>query len=182
VVQEVLTGEGRSYLKIQEDQYNFWVSVPQLEVEPGQLVLLGKGPLKYAVPGAGRIFDALTVIEEVAVVELSVAEKASRLPVVEGGMDIATLYTRRKELQGQEVKLRGRVVKMSRNIEGTNWYHLQDGSQSKGGENDLTFTSDQLLEVGMVVVIQGALTLDKDLGFGYFYSAILEKPVVTVER
>ncbi len=181
-VVEVLSGEGRSYLRVAEGQYSFWASVPELEVEPGDYVLLGKGPLRYAETGAGRLFDALTLIESVAVVDQAVAYAAAKLPKVEGGLDIAELYGARTTLGGKTVKLRGRIVKASKNIEGTNWYHLRDGSSGPGdGENDLTFTQDADYNVGDVVVVEGPLTLDKDLGFGYFYAAILEKPTVVVE-
>lgn len=181
-VQEALHGEGRTYLRVVEGQYNFWASVPETKVDVGQFVLLGKGPLKYAEPGAGRLFDALTVIEDVAVVDAAVAYAAARLPVAEGGRDIAAVYRDRTALGGQPVKVRGRIVKAAKNIEGTNWYHLRDGSAGPGaGEDDLTFTSKADYSVGEVVVVDGPLTLDKDLGFGYFYSAILENPTVTQE-
>lgn len=181
-VEEVVTGEGRSYLRVIEGQYDFWASVPELAVKPGDFVLLGKGPLKYAERGGGRLFDALTVIEQVAVVDEAVALAAAKLPIVEGGLDIAGVYAQRTALAGKTVKLRGRVVKASKNIEGTNWYHLRDGSSGPGeGEDDLTFTSDADYSVGQVLVIDGPLTIDKDLGFGYFYAAILENPTVVVE-
>jgi hypothetical protein len=181
-VEEVLHGEGRAYLRVVEGQYTFWASVPETTVDVGEFVLLGKGPLRYAEPGAGRLFDALTVIEQVAVVDAAVAYAAARLPVAEGGRDIAAIYRDRTSLAGQRVRVRGRVVKASKNIEGTNWYHLRDGSAGPGaGEDDLTFTSKGDHAVGDVVVIEGPLTLDKDLGFGYFYAAILENPTVTEE-
>ena len=182
LVTEVLAADGRSYLNIQEGQYQFWVSVPMTEVSTGQYVLLGKGPLKYAERGAGRLFDALTVIEEVAVVDAVVAQAAARLPVVAGGLDIAGIYGQRTALSTKSVKVRGRVVKVAKNIEGTNWYHIQDGSSGPGkNENDLTFTSDGDYAVGQTVILEGPLTIDKDLGFGYFYAALLEKPAVMVE-
>ena len=181
-VEEVLHGEGRAYLRVVEGQYTFWASVPETKVDVGEFVLLGKGPLRYAEAGAGRLFDALTVIEQVAVVDAAVAYAAARLPVAEGGRDIAAIYRDRTSLAGQSVRVRGRVVKASKNIEGTNWYHLRDGSAGPAaGEDDLTFTSKGDRAVGDVVVIEGPLTLDKDLGFGYFYAAILENPTVTEE-
>jgi len=179
-VTESLHGEGRAYLHIDEGQYDFWASVPDLAVATGDHVLLGRGPLRYGVTGAGRVFDALTEIEAVAIVDAEVALRAAKLPRVEGGTDIAGVYADRTA--GRAVRLRGRIVKASLQIEGTNWYHLRDGSRGPGeGEDDLTFTAHETYAVGDVVVIEGPLTTDKDLGFGYFYKAILDDPQVVVE-
>lgn len=179
-VEEVVHGEGRSYLRIVEGPYRFWVSVPELDVAPGRYVLLGTGPLTYATRGGGRVFDALTVIEEVAVVDEAVARIAARLPTPEGGVDIAGVYADRAE--GRPIRLRGRVVEASFDVEATNWYHLRDGTQGSGeGAGDLTFTSPDRLDVGDVVVVEGPLTVDLDLGFGYFYPAILLNPKVVLE-
>ena len=52
-VEQVLHGEGRAYLGVVEGQYTFWASIPETQVEVGQFVLLGKGPLRYAVRGGG---------------------------------------------------------------------------------------------------------------------------------
>lgn len=184
VVQEVLRGEGRSYLRIQEGPYEFWVSVPEIEVKAGDYVLLGKGPLQngYKSEATGKVFDELTMIEQVAVVDQATASAAVRLVPPEGGIDIGTLYTRRAELAGQPVKVRGRVVKVSKNVFDTNWYHLQDGTKGPGeGEHDLTVTSTVEADVGAVLVASGPLTIDLDLGFGYFYAAILKDATVVVE-
>lgn len=183
-VAEVLEGDGRSYLRVVEAQYNFWVSVPELGVDVGDYVLLGKGPLVYGQRSAetGRLFDSLTVIEAAAVVSPDVALAAAKLPVAAGGVDIAGVYTRRLELKGQALTVRGRVVKASYNRVNTNWYHLRDGSRGPGdGEDDLTITSDQKIDVGAVIVATGPLTTDKDLGFGYTYAALIEGATIEVE-
>jgi hypothetical protein len=179
-VEQVLRGEGRAYLHVVEGQYTFWASIPDTSIEPGQFVLLGKGPMRYAVRGGGRLFDALTLIEAAAVVDEATANAAARLPRVDGGVDIAGVYADRRA--GRVVRLRGRIVKASKNIEETNWYHVQDGSRGPGdGEDDLTFTAHDDYAVGDTVVLDGPLTIDKDLGFGYFYAAILEDPKVVRE-
>lgn len=183
-VTEVLRGEGRAYLNIEEGPYKFWVSIPDTQVKVGDFLLLGKGPLveNQKSAAAGRSFPELTIIEKVAVVDEATAQAAIRLPVPEGGVDIAGLYTRRKELAGQEVKVRGRVVRVSRNVFETNWVHLQDGTRGAGeGEHDLTVTTTADIPVGAVVVASGPLTIDLDMGFGYFYSAILKEAKVEIE-
>ncbi len=93
----------------------------------------------------------------------------------EGSLPIEQVFAERAELAGREILVTGRLVKTSMGIFGTNWYHLQDGTGSEEAEtHDLTVTSDVEVKVGDVVTFRGPLTIDKDLGFGYFYPAIIE--------
>ncbi len=93
-----------------------------------------------------------------------------------GGHTVAEIFAQKDALSGQNVKLRGRVVKFTANIMGTNWVHIQDGT-----EGDLTVTTDAVVATGDLVVVEGALTLNKDFGAGYKYDAIIEKATVTKE-
>ncbi len=183
-VDEVLHGEGRAYLRISEGQYSFWASVPDLAVAEGDLVLLGKGPLVYGMRSAeaNRLFDSITVIDAAIVVDEATANAAIKLAPAEGGLDIASLYAQRTSLSGKDITVRGRVIKASHNIQGTNWYHLADGTRGPGEDEDnLTISSATTLEVGDVVVASGPLGVDRDLGFGYFYAALMEGATVVVE-
>ncbi len=54
-----------------------------------------------------------------------------------------------------------------------NWAHIQDGS-SYGKHFDLTVTTQDIIPVGDVVIFEGTLVLNKDLGSGYFYEFLLE--------
>lgn len=91
----------------------------------------------------------------------------------EGGYTVAEIYAQKAELADQPVTIRGRVVKFTPNIMGTNWVHLQDGT---GDEQtcDLTVTTDARPETGDLVTVSGDLTVDKDFGAGYFYAVIIE--------
>lgn len=99
----------------------------------------------------------------------------------EGGWTIGEVYDEGRELAGQQVSIRGRVVKFTSGVMGTNWLHLQDGTQGKDGENDLVITTDDPAAVGNVVLIHGQLNADRDFGHGYVYKLIVEGADVTVE-
>ena len=75
----------------------------------------------------------------------------------------------------------GKVVKVTRGVMGKNWIHLQDGSAGGGGENDLVVTTDAVLEVGNTVLVHGAVSVDRDLGFGYRYEVMVENAECTPE-
>jgi hypothetical protein len=108
------------------------------------------------------------------------AVEAGSIPVAEGGVTIEGLFAKKAELVGQEVTVRGKVVKATAGVMGTNWYHLQDGTGA-AGSNDLTVTSDATAKVGDVVVIAGTVATDKDFGMGYKYDVIVEKATLTAE-
>jgi len=98
----------------------------------------------------------------------------------DGGYTIAEIYGQADDLKAKEVTVRGRIVKFSPNIMGTNWMHIQDGS---GGDDtsDLTVTTDSHGKVGDVVLVKGPLSVDKDFGAGYRYQVIIEGASVTKE-
>ena len=93
-----------------------------------------------------------------------------------GGYTVEEILTRSSALSGQQVKVRGRVVKFTAGIMGTNWMHIQDGTPG-----DLTVTTDTLVAKGDVVMVEGILSVNKDFGAGYLYPAIIEKATVTRE-
>lgn len=97
-----------------------------------------------------------------------------------GGYTVEEIYTKAAELSGKEVTIRARVVKFSRNIMGTNWIHIQDGS-GDDATSDLTITTDDTAEIGDLVMIKGPLSVDKDFGAGYKYHVIIEGASVTKE-
>jgi len=96
------------------------------------------------------------------------------------GHDIAGIYAAGAGLGGKTVKVRGRVVKFTPNIMGTNWIHIQDGT-GEGPTADLTVTSSGSVNVDDVVVVEGVLAVNKDFGAGYRYSAIIENAKITKE-
>ncbi len=109
-------------------------------------------------------------------VDLANVQKAA------GGLTISEIYAGKTDLSGKAVTLRGKVVKFSPQIMGTNWIHLQDGSGDQAaGTHDLTVTSSVQVSVGDTIVASGVLTLDKDFGYGYKYDLIMENADVTVE-
>jgi hypothetical protein len=99
---------------------------------------------------------------------------------VEGGQTVADLFNKRDELVGKEVSFRGKVVKFSRGIMGSNWAHVRDGT-GEAGTNDITVTTQDNADVGDTVVVSGIVEKDIDIGSGYFFSVILQNAKITKE-
>lgn len=96
----------------------------------------------------------------------------------ENSYTVAELFAKAKELDGETVRLRARIVKINPRIMGTNWIHLQDGTgDPMQNSHDLVATSEVVPQVDQVVVVEGKMTANKDFGFGYKYDALLEEAV-----
>ncbi len=91
-----------------------------------------------------------------------------------GGISIADLYNKKASFSGKTIKVKGKVTKFSPEIMGKNWIHIQDGTESDG-KYDLTITTDVTVKVGDVVAFEGVISLNKDLGYNYFYEVIMEE-------
>ncbi|MBU0682070.1 MAG: DNA-binding protein [Proteobacteria bacterium] len=98
----------------------------------------------------------------------------------ETGRTVEQVFAEADKLNGQKVKVRGKVVKVSPGIMGVNWLHLQDGSGNPmKNSHDLVVTTDELAEVDSVVVVEGTVASKKDFGMGYYYDALVEKAVIS---
>jgi hypothetical protein len=105
----------------------------------------------------------------------------SGIAKADGGQTIAELFAEKERLAGQQVVVRGKIVKTNANIMGKNWLHVRDGSGAEGA-NDLTVTTASTVpNVGDTVVVTGPLLLNKDFGMGYQYDVLIEDATVTVE-
>ena len=100
----------------------------------------------------------------------------------DGGKTVAEVFAEKDQLAGQQVVLRGKVVKSNPGIMGKNWLHVRDGSGAEG-TNDLTVTTAGAAPaVGDLVLVKGPVSLNRDLGMGYVYDVIVEDAEVTVEE
>ena len=112
--------------------------------------------------------------------------KTSAAPVkgsiarAKGGHTLEELFDKREKLGGKKVVIRGKLVKASGKIMGKRWFHLQDGTGSKG-VLDLVLTSDNDADAGDIVLVTGVLGLGKDFGQGYKYDVIIEDAKIKVE-
>jgi len=199
VVMDAVTGGGYTYMNIEENGEKFWIAAPETSVSKGSEVsfseqiwmpnftskalrrtfdkILFVSGVDDGLAGAQAPAGAVEPAEPEADEELSdedLSDDEAEPAPVDGIYTIEQLYYRADELKGQIIKVRGKVVKVSENIMGRTWVHIQDGSGTKG-KNNLVFRSvNDTAKVGETVVAEGRLDTDKDFGFGYYYSVIVE--------
>ena len=98
----------------------------------------------------------------------------------ENARSVGEIFAQAAELDTQKVAIKGQVVKISRNIMGKNWLHIQDGTgDPMSNTHDLVVTTSGEAEKGAIVVIEGVVAANKDFGSGYRYDVIVEEAVVT---
>ena len=193
---ETMNAAGYTYVLLNTDSGKIWAAATETSVKVGQRVSVPTGELMtdFSSKSLNRTFDKIYFVS--GIYPEGALEKAadqghgkagsSRTVVTdahvegvakaEGGYTVEEILTRSSELNGQKVKVRGRVVKFTAGIMGTNWMHIQDGTPG-----DLTITTDTLVVKGDLVMVEGILSENKDFGAGYVYPAIIEKAMVTKE-
>lgn len=94
----------------------------------------------------------------------------------ENAYTVGELYSKRLALKDSTVRIQGEVVKVTPNIMGKNWIHLQDGSGDPiKNTHDLVITSSDLPAIGSVVAYEGKVTVDRDFGYSYQYDLLVEE-------
>jgi hypothetical protein len=190
-----------TYVQVDLGGEKIWAAAPQFQVEVGDDVILPEGAmmLDHYSKTLDRTFDVVYFVTFVAVtgeggeapiprgrraapegipgagIDLSGIERAK------GGKTVGEIFDEKASLAGQEITVRGRVVKFTPGVMGKNWIHLQDGTTGAGHAGDLTVTSEEMAAVGNTVLVRGVVAIDRDFGFGYKYDLIIEDANVTVE-
>ena len=201
---ETMDSAGYTYVNVDTGSEKLWAAAPQFAVKVGDDVVVPEGmPMpNYHSKTLDRTFDMVYFVPSVLVggaaqmpsqkpaptatdsASRTVVEKTdvdlSGIKPAEGGQTVADVFTKKSELSGKPVKVRGKVVKFTPAIMGKNWIHVQDGTGA-AGSNDLTVTTSATAKMGDTVVISGLLTTDKDFGYGYKYAVLVEDAEVAVE-
>lgn len=96
------------------------------------------------------------------------------------GQQVADIFAKATTLDKQTVTVKGQVVKVSKNIMGKNWLHIQDGTGDPNkNTHDLVITTMDVAEKGDIVTVEGPAVANKDFGSGYKYEIIIEDAKVS---
>ncbi|MDH5446301.1 MAG: hypothetical protein OEY52_12170 [Gammaproteobacteria bacterium] len=103
--------------------------------------------------------------------------KLKGIKKLKDGKTVEQVFSEKQNLSGKAVRVRGKVVKYTAKVMGRNWLHIQDSS----GSRKLVVTSDQEAKIGDLVVINGTVAINQDLGHGYTYEVIVERAALSKE-
>ena len=194
-VSETFDSGGYTYVKVSGNNKETWVAVPQMPVAVGDEIVYEEGTEMgaFSSPTLKRSFDNIIFTSGLTVnrsaKKLASEEEKQKAVQVEKatGADayrISELYSKKAGLDKKQVRVRGKVVKVSKKVFGHNWLHLLDGSGQvgKGDHKLVVTTAPNAVEaaVGDVVTVSGTVDLNKDFGAGFGYEVMLEE--VTVEK
>lgn len=187
-VAEVIDVSGYTYVKIDGDGASIWAVTTTFKAEAGMRVEVPAGMVmkNFESPTLGRTFeqihfvDSIKVLDDAASGESTVAEPAEKVALPAGAISVADLYGRAAELEGQEVTVRGRVVRYNEKVMGSNWLHIDDGTTS-GKATDITVSTTDAASKDAVVTARGVVAVNVDLGYGYFYPVMIKEARITAE-
>ena len=201
LVKEVLQTTSYSYLLVNENNEDFWIATTSSAAKAGNEIYYTKSTkmVNFNSKELNRVFETLYLVDAISDKPISsnpttkaenphkikkTAKKGGtklkqdiKIDAIKGGTTIAELYKNKATLSGKKILIKGKVIKVNKNIIDRNWIHIQDGSQFETNYS-LTLTSKELVKVGDILTFEGIVTLDKKFGAGYQYDLIIEETVV----
>jgi len=193
------TIEAGSYVYLRLEEQNIWIAATRFSVSNGDQVQYSSGmEMKdFYSKSLDRTFESVFFVQDAslanrdtvkmhtaAVMKSGVGTPSRPAPVkapavgditpLAEGKTISAIFTDLTSLEGTEVKVNARVMKVSKSIMGRNWITLQDGSGTQP-DNKLVVTSQQVPALGDVLIVTGIISTDVDIGSGYKYKVLLEE-------
>lgn len=204
-VTEVIQANAYSYLNVTEGSQQFWIAVPTMDAKKDDELHFTQSMemADFYSRDLDRTFELVLFVDNVSTLPIPAATPAlgnmqqpqqqeatphegrpitdkKEIIVVakDDAIQLAELFENAEKYNNKRIKVTGEVTKFNTGIMGKNWAHIQDGT-SYGKYFDLTVTTQDVIPVGDIVVFEGTLVLNKDLGSGYFYEFLLEDATAT---
>jgi hypothetical protein len=188
-VEEALDASQYTYMRVSEDDNEYWIAVPKMTVETGEKLYFSKSMVmnNFQSKTLNRTFDKILFVDDISKT-LPLTNRRTQLnhPKIESaqnkdlnieplvdGKTIEQIFSEKDKIAGTRVKVRGKVIKFNPEIMDRNWIHLQDGTSS-GDNFDLIITTKDQTAEGEIIVVEGMVSLNKNFGSGYVYPVIIE--------
>jgi hypothetical protein len=193
-VTQTMDAGGYTYALLDRDGTKIWIAGPQTKLAVGTKLPAMTGSLMqgFRSETLARTFDEIYFVSSfgagapaggdphAAAAHGDKAAPDEKIEVVApapGGKTVAAIFTDKLALSGKPVVVRGKITKITSGVLGKNWVHLRDGSGT-AGSNDLIVTTQATPKIGDVVVVRGAVAVNKDFGAGYTYPVMIEDATI----
>ncbi|WP_456473768.1 hypothetical protein [Candidatus Pyrohabitans sp.] len=187
-----------TYIKLSDGTGEVWVALPKLSIETGKEVTVPSAyvQIDFYSTTLNTTLDVILLAERLGDVEPMAGGTfhgtLSRPPLevinvtkLEDGYTVEEIYKNKEKLRDSVVRLRGVVVRVSPNIMDRTWIHVQDGTGDESeGTHDIavTYAGREEILPGDTVIVEGRLSVDKDIGAGYVFKAIIEDAKIEKEE
>ncbi|MGC2423883.1 MAG: DNA-binding protein [Nitrospirota bacterium] len=187
-VTQVLKGGGYTYALVEYVGGKVWMAMPETKLKVGENTTFYSGMemQNFKSESLSRTFDRIIFTPGPVILPGTDGNKANETPATSEKIKveeakgteahtIAEVYQDKAALAGKTVSVRGKVVKVSKDIMDKNWLHIEDGTGTSGSNSLIVLTTDDKAAVGDVITATGTITPDKDFGYGYKYDVIMEQ-------
>lgn len=188
-----------SYIRLKEDGKKVWLAASPMEVSVGDNVEYTGGDVmtKFESKAMNKTFDEIRFVTRIRVVKngplpdnqamasiphpKDAPKNSPVAPVPKKGeikktgkeKTVEEVFSGREQLKDRPVTLRGKVIKVSRNILKKNWITLSDGTGTAPDDRIVAVTTD-LVPLGDVATVTGILKTNVNLGAGYKYKVLID--------
>ncbi|QBA64549.1 hypothetical protein [Muriicola soli] len=185
------------YAEVREGDRTYWIATQKQTIVEGSTYLYNEALLKthFESKEQNRVYDTLYMItaliskdhgmpsdsypksEKINTSENTLEKKGKEqlenAPSA-GKVSLSDLFANPERYEGKIIQISGTCSKVSTEILGRNWVHVDDGKSGK----ELVVTLQEVVEKGETLTIEGIVQLNVDLGSGYTYDILLEKGIV----
>lgn len=192
-VAEVIDGKTYTYLRVMDNDVEEWIAISKRDTKVGEVLYFNDAleMENFESKELAKTFDKILFVsainnEPVMNTRMMAGEDAQpqtpiSIEAPKEGISISELYKNRDSYNGKEVIVKGKIIKLNKQIMGRNWFHIQDGSSSDK-KIDLTVTTTEDVKLGEVVTVKGTIAIEKDFGAGYLYDVIMESASVVTSK
>lgn len=204
-VLQTMNGGGYTYAQVDEKGNVYWIAGPQANIAAGETISFIEQMVMtdFTSKALNRTFDNLVFVSAIIGpnkssqsssasamqsledahkncnhdAELKQADSPAAIKVAKNasGYSVEEIYAQKDSLDGKSIKVDAKVVKVSKNIMGKDWVHLQDGSGSAGTNDIIATAVNSSVQVGDRVTAEGTVKKDIDLGYGYKFAVLIEE-------
>ena len=189
-----IPAKGYTYLQVSESKNDYWIAVPTMEIEIGETVYFSRFMVMedFSSENIDKSFDEILFVEDarksptpdemknIHAGATSTEKQEIKVEPLVDGKTVQQIYSNKSSLNGKVVMVKGQVTKFNKQIMKRNWIHIQDGTGSED-DFDLVVTSDQDVQVGDIIVVEGKVAVDKDFGAVNFFPVMLEDDQIEKE-
>lgn len=178
---ETFPSAGYTYMKVQENQKDYWIAMTQRDVKVGQKISFTEQSWMkdFHSKTLNKNFDLILFASDIETPQrVNLVKMKTNIMNSEykekNTITVAELFSNPDKYVSKTITIKGVVTKISEGIMKRNWVHLSDGSRFNNADDIVFTTTQEMPNIGTVIYATGIVEKDIDFGFGYFYKVIVQ--------